>query len=163
MSNKKGFTLLEIIIVIIIVGLLTALALPNYFTMLYQGAANAAQNNLITIYNAQKSYYLSPAGNGTYYNSSSNNDLTNINTVFNLNITDPSFQYTCVTAAGPSYTCTAKNNSDPNLVLTVTSGTPGTPNAIVLPGGLSCASSTGINPGCNPSCASDVPSYCPNN
>jgi prepilin-type N-terminal cleavage/methylation domain-containing protein len=160
MSDKKGFTLIEIIAVMVIIGIMTAIAFPTYVTMLNQGAAKSAQNNLIAIYNGQKTYYLS---NGNYYNSGSANDLTNINAALILNITDTNFTYTCATAAGPKYTCTATNISDGNLVLTVTSGTPAAPNPIVLSGGTTCASSTGANPGCNPSCTTDVNAYCPTN
>ena len=157
MSAKKGFTLIEIIVVTIIIGILAVVAVPTYYTFMQQGASKAAQNNLVTIYNGQKTYYLSSATGGTYYNSPSANDLAGINTALGLNINDNNFQYTCTTAAGPSYTCTATNNSDTTLVLTITSGTPNTPNLIVLPGGVNCP---GV--GCNPICADTNAKNCPN-
>jgi prepilin-type N-terminal cleavage/methylation domain-containing protein len=162
MVRTKGFTLIEIIVVMVIIGILAALAIPNYNNMIQQGQATAARGNLITIYNAQKNYYLNPTTGGNFYNSATGNDLTNINAALGLSITDINFQYTCATAAGPSYTCTATNVSDANLILTVTSGTPNAPNMIVLPGGVTCGNPTGANPGCNPSCATNIAGYCPN-
>ena len=149
MPDKKGFTLVELIVVMVIIGILATVAVLNYNTMMIQGAAKAAQNNLTAIYTAQKSYYFN---NGSYCTSC--NSLASINSTLALNVSDNNFQYTCATAAGPSYTCTARNNSDANLVLTVTSGTPNSPNPIVLPGGSGTL---------NPSCVSDHRIYCPLN
>jgi type IV pilus assembly protein PilE len=150
MSVKKGFTLIEIIVALVILAILAAVALPNYMTMMTQGAANAAQNNLIAIYNAQKTYYFANAAYCTSTNSVCNS-LASINSTLSLNITDARFTYTCNSTNG--FTCTATNISDGNLSLAVTN----TP--IILPGGAGCASPWSAP--CNPSCATDVAAYCP--
>jgi len=150
MSNKKGFTLIEILVVMAIIAALATMAIPTYTTMLQQGAATAAQNNLVAIYNAQKNYYFN---NNAYCVSSGNPsdcgyNLTTLDSSahLNLNVTDSSFNYTCTNASG--FQCTATNKSDSQLILTLTN------NPIVLPGGAGAA---------NPSCASDNTSYCPKN
>jgi len=56
MSIKKGFTLIEITAVMMIIGVLAALAIPSYVTSLSQGSAKAAQNNLINIFSGEKNY-----------------------------------------------------------------------------------------------------------
>ena len=45
-NNKSGFTLLEIIIVIIIVGVLASLALPRFFSTVEYSRATEALNSL---------------------------------------------------------------------------------------------------------------------
>ncbi len=162
MPDKKGFTLMEIIVVLIIIGILTIIALPNYTAMIIQGAAKSAQNNLVTIYNAQKNYYFGPVGNSTYCTVTCNS-LANINANLVLNISDNNFTYTCTNPnndGGLTYSCKAQSNSDPNLSLTLIGGPTNNPPQIILPGGVNCASG-GPAP-CNPVCT-DVPnpSYCP--
>ena len=155
MPGKKGFTLIELVVVMVIIGIIVAFIVPNYSAMMQQGAAKAAQDNLITIYNAQKSYYFS--NNGSYCTvscASLNVGANSIDNILGLNITDNNFTYAC-TPHPSNFQCTATNIGDPNLKLTLTY------NPIVLPGGLTCASSTGANPGCNPSCVSDHSAYCP--
>jgi len=136
MSDRKGFTLIEIIAVMVIIGILATIAIPNYSTMVSQGAAKAAQNNLISIYNAQKNYYFSATNGGTYYTiapAACPDTELNINTALSLNISDTRFSYCCTNAGG--FTCTA---SGLGVTLTLTN------NPIVLPG------AAGAN---NPSCA----------
>jgi prepilin-type N-terminal cleavage/methylation domain-containing protein len=154
MPDKKGFTLIEITVALVITGILTIIALPNYISMINQGAASAAQNNLITIYNAQKVYYI----NNTAYCTAACNTKANINTKLSLNVTDTNFGYSCA-VNGAGYACTATNIANNTFTLTVKDAP--TTVQIVLPGGQGCATNAGLL--CNPSCAYAAnPSYCPN-
>lgn len=91
MPQKKGFTLIEIVVVLIIIGILAVIAVPNYTTMLEQGMAQSAANNLMIIANAEKVYYFA---NGTYCSSLNGcSTLNGINTALNLNITDSNYKY----------------------------------------------------------------------
>lgn len=47
--NKKGFTLLEVIIVVIIVGVLMSLALPRFFSVVEQSRGAEALQNISAI------------------------------------------------------------------------------------------------------------------
>jgi len=154
MPDSKGFTLTEILTVLIIIGLLAAIAAPNYNTYVQQAAAQAAQNNLISIYGAQKNFYLSPVGSGNFCVDTGPpnhicSDLNKINTNLSLNITDNNFTYKCARGGGPAngFQCTATNISAGTFKLIVTN------NPIVLPGGSGTI---------NPSCTYPAhPNYCP--
>ena len=95
---KKGFTLAEIIIVLIILGILAALVGPKFSQSINRARARDAINSLIVIHGAQQVYR---ARNGSYLNgnlSAINNGTTGLG----LNITNCS---SCTCAGG--VTCTA--------------------------------------------------------
>ncbi|RPI76820.1 MAG: prepilin-type N-terminal cleavage/methylation domain-containing protein [Desulfobacteraceae bacterium] len=58
MQGKKGYTLVELMIVIAIIGILAGLALPSYRTYQQRAYATHAQLTLKEIMNAQLVYYL---------------------------------------------------------------------------------------------------------
>ena len=65
-KNEKGFTLIELMIVIAIIGILAAIAIPNFISYRkrsYNTAANADIKNLYT--SAQAYYTDNPAGAST--------------------------------------------------------------------------------------------------
>jgi len=166
MTNGKGITLIEMVVTFIIISVIALIAVPNYFTYIQQGEAKAAQNNLVTLYTAEKNYYFNNSGycTSTSNASSSCNTLLNdthcadnlaaLNCNLNLNITDTNFTYLCSSSSG--FTCTATNASAGTFVLTLTQNNP-----LVLPGGASC-SPPGTTSGCNPVCSYPAHSnYCP--
>ncbi len=55
--RKKGFTLIELITVIIIIAILVALALPQYTRLIERGQGSAARSGLDSIRKAEGMYF----------------------------------------------------------------------------------------------------------
>ena len=62
-GNKKGFTLVEIMAVTAIIGMMTALSVPNFLRMKIDSNESAAQENLRSLYTLIEDYRFA---NGSY-------------------------------------------------------------------------------------------------
>jgi type IV pilus assembly protein PilA len=58
--NSRGFTLIELMIVITIVGLLSAIAIPNFIAYRDKGYCSAAESDANSIANAMGEYFALP-------------------------------------------------------------------------------------------------------
>jgi type II secretion system protein G len=63
LRNSKGFTLIELMIVVVIIGILAALAIPRFTQASARAKEKEADGILKQIYTLQNAYY---ANNGTY-------------------------------------------------------------------------------------------------
>ena len=54
---KKGFTLIELMIVVAIIGILAALAIPNFIRFQARSKQSEAKANLKSLFTAERSYY----------------------------------------------------------------------------------------------------------
>ncbi len=61
-KKNKGFTLIELMIVIVIIGLLTAMALPRFRTATQKSKKSEARLMLKNIYQAARVYYMEMGG-----------------------------------------------------------------------------------------------------
>ena len=71
-SNQSGFTLLELLMVVIIIAILAAIAVPSYFRTAERSRAAEALQVLASIRGAQLRYY---AQNGAYAAASTSLDV----------------------------------------------------------------------------------------
>jgi type IV pilus assembly protein PilE len=58
MRRKRGFTLIELMIAIVVVGVLTAIALPSYRAYVIKGKRRAAQAQIMDIANREEQFLL---------------------------------------------------------------------------------------------------------
>ena len=63
MSQKRGFSLIELMVVVVIIAILAAIALPSYGRYVYRVRRADGQELLLRIANAQERFY---AGNNHY-------------------------------------------------------------------------------------------------
>ncbi len=64
--NKKGFTLIELMIVVAIIGILAALAIPNFLRYQAKSKQSEAKTNLSGIYTSELSYFGEAGIYGTF-------------------------------------------------------------------------------------------------
>ena len=109
MNNKSGFTLLEIIIVIIIVGVLASLALPRFFATVEYSRSTEALAAATAIRQALERCYLQR--NGDY---SACVDFTVLDIEDPANSPNNHFTYAMSGLSATGYTVTATRNTRDN-------------------------------------------------
>lgn len=113
-TDRQGFTLMEMIAVIMIAGILAAFALPRFTVFMEQTNSSMAKNYLLAIAAAQVKYYEDQSfqGNPVYCINTTGCGDTTVHLFKNLGLDHSSsdrFTYTCTNAAAP-YKCTAQDS-----------------------------------------------------
>ena len=104
-NNSKGFTLIELMIVIAIIGILAAIAIPNFISYRDKAYCSAAETDVDSVMGAIADYFSTPTNMSVSATSTgmpvSGTDLSNNNT---YTITGTSSAYT-VTVTDVSGRC----------------------------------------------------------
>ena len=94
--KAKGFTLIEVMVVIVIIGIIAGFGIPNYALAVLKGRESNAIVQLTTLHGAAV-FYKAQAGDYWVANTS---DLSNINDNLSTNVVANDLTYTYVSAAG---------------------------------------------------------------
>jgi prepilin-type N-terminal cleavage/methylation domain-containing protein len=110
MSLRGGMSLMEMIIVVMIVGLLAAVALPSYWSSAWNNNVQSIENNLRAISVGEEKYYEDQVPNSYYISPGTADDSGGITSNLHLGMAfaNYGFNYYCATS-GTSFLCTASN------------------------------------------------------
>lgn len=133
--KSQGFTLMEMLVALCIIGVIAGLALPQYTKSVERARRKDAENQLLLIHSAQEQYAAHNSGEywGPAAGATPEAKLASINQNLGLNILANGKNYDCDvvydTGKVVAYNCTAAQN---DFTITVTEAA--------------------VNPGVNPSC-----------
>ena len=124
--NKKNtaFTLTELMVVVIIIGVMASFAIPNYILSIERSHRRDAETQLMTIWSANQIYR---AQNGVYWPPpNTTGDITAINSNLSLGIIPNGMTYNCAGLSADAlnpfgrFTCTAARQPSSSFTITVT-------------------------------------------
>lgn len=106
--RSKGFTLMEVMVALVIVGVLAGLAVPGYFRTVEQARSNEARTNLNIIHMGERLYRLN---NGVYWGPG-NTTIAATNTALSTEMSASYYDTVSITANGAvGYTARLTRNA----------------------------------------------------
>ena len=117
---QNAFTLIELMIVVVIIGIIASFTIPNYAKSIERAHLKDAVTQLITIHSANQIYR---AQNGVFWPPTNGQNLNAINTNLGLGIIANSMTYTC-DGNGANFSCSAQRAVPraADFTVTVTNG-----------------------------------------
>jgi prepilin-type N-terminal cleavage/methylation domain-containing protein len=139
MNRRRGYSLIETIVTMIVLGVLVSMGVPRFQKSLEQSRADVAGANLRAIWSAQRLYWLE---NRSY--------APDLNTLLSANLIDPSltasstpYSYTVADGSASWFTATATRSGSTSWSGSFTLAADGTFSGSVQQGGQGA----GIVPG----------------
>lgn len=110
-----GFTLLELIIVVIIIGVLAGVAIPQYLNAAEKARAAKARANLVTLAQAEKIYHAEQSAYTTFLTELADK----VEGIRGIDDSDSDWSYN-FTATSTTFNITATRSSGANALKTIT-------------------------------------------
>jgi prepilin-type N-terminal cleavage/methylation domain-containing protein len=109
MQSVKGFTMIELIMVAVVIGMVALFAIPNYNKAVSKTYEKTGANNLLILYAAQN---ILKTGGGAYQTCA---DVGACNTALSLSVLANGLTYSCTTSGGPpptAFDCRAQKGTE---------------------------------------------------
>ena len=113
MRKEKGFTLVELLIIVAIIGILATIAIPMYNGTIKRSARTEAYSNLQTLRLLEEQFF---AEHGCYHVTAAACDSLTVDGVANIQVTSflPGFQPGTESTLNFRYTIVTANDADGN-------------------------------------------------
>jgi len=123
-NDESGFTLVELLVVMLIIGILAAIAIPSFFAQRDKATDTDAKSAARTAQTALETY---ATDNGGSYASATPTDLENIEATLDASVltvvsTDDTYTVTADSDTGNTFSIARLANGDTSLTCTGTSG-----------------------------------------